>query len=299
MKVKEKLLIILQKIIIYMNIKGFLNYLPDYFYLKLIYIGRKGKRLRLKEPITFNEKLQWLKLYDRNDKYTTMVDKYEVRDYIVEIIGEEYLVPILGVWDKFEEINFDELPNQFVLKCTHDSGGLIICKDKNSLDINWAREKINNCMNRNYYYNSREWPYKNVKPRIIAEVFIEDDIKDYKFYCFNGKPYYLYISQGLDDHNTARISFYDMELSKAPFGRSDYLPFEDKIIKPKNFDLMIELSIKLSKDLPFIRVDLYNVDNKIYFSELTFTPCSGFMPFDPPEYDDILGELIDLPNKII
>lgn len=292
-----KILLNPKKILLFLESRGLFNFFSDKSYIKLMYKIRVGKNVNLFNPKTFNEKIQWLKLYDRNSKYTMMVDKYEVRKYIAETIGEEYLVQNLGVWDNFEDIDFNKLPNQFVLKCTHDSGGLVICRDKSLLDIHAAKKKINRCLKRNFYYHGREWPYKNVRPRIIAEEFIAEDIKDYKFYCFNGKQRYLYISQGLENHETARISFYDMEFKKAPFGRSDYLPFIDSVEKPKNFEFMQDLAIKLAGDLPFIRVDMYNVNDKIYFSELTFSPCSGFMPFDPPEYDEYLGSLLKLPNK--
>ena len=186
-----------RRILLGLTSRGFLNFLPDETILKIKFKDRIGKELNLKKPKTFNEKLQWLKLYDRNPAYTKLVDKYEVRKHIAKTIGQEYLIPLLGVWDTFEDINFSKLPNQFVLKCTHDSGGLIICTDKNRLDIDAARKKINKCLKRNYYYPGREWPYKNVKPRIICEKYMVDEsgteLKDYKFMCFNGEVKCIFV----------------------------------------------------------------------------------------------------------
>lgn len=285
--------------------RGFYNSMADEKYLKKKFKVRMGKELNLKNPKTFNEKLQWLKLYDRKDEYITMVDKYEVKSYIADKIGEEYIIPTLGVWDKFEDIDFDKLPDQFVLKCTHDSGGLVICKDKNKLDINAAKEKINNCLKKNFYYWGREWPYKNVKPRIIAEEYMEniengvEGLRDYKFYCVDGDVKYLYVSEGLEDHSTAKISFLTVDWKFAEFGRSDYKGFDELPQKPKNFDKMIVLAKELSKGFAFLRVDLYEINGKVYFSELTFSPCGGFMPFAPAEWDYKFGEYIKLPDKVI
>lgn len=289
-KIKRVILIILSKKIFF--------FIPDKIYLKIRYYLRTGKKLNLKHPQTFNEKLQWLKLYDRRDIYTTMVDKYDAKKYVADIIGEEYIIPTLGIYKSFEEIDFEKLPNQFVIKCTHDSGGVIICRDKKQFDYDKAKKKINKIMKMNYYYFSREWPYKNVKPRIIIEEYMSDSkqkvLKDYKFYCFNGIPKYLYVSEGLENHETAKISFFDMDFNFAPFKRNDFAGFEKKPTRPKNFDKMVELAKILSKDIKFIRVDFYEINNKIYFGELTFSPCSGYMPFEPEEYNYILGEMIDL-----
>jgi len=273
--------------------------ISDEEFLKEKYYIRMDKKLNLDSPQTFNEKLQWLKLYDRNPEYTKMVDKYEVKKYISEILGEEYIIPTIGVWDKFEDIDFEKLPNQFVLKCTHDSGGLVICKDKSKLDIKDAKKKINKSLKSNFYYKGREWPYKNVKPRIIAEKYMatseQKELIDYKFFCFNGIPKYLYVSEGLSDHSTAKMSFADMGYNKAEFYRKDYKPFGKLPPKPKNFEKMKELAEVLSKNICFLRVDFYEIGKKIYFGELTFFPCSGYVPFEPEEYDKILGDMLDLP----
>ena len=280
----------------------FLKYiLPSRTCLKIRFYARMGRKLDLKNPKTYSEKLQWLKLYDRNPEYIKMVDKYDVKEYVASILGEEYIIPTFGVWDKFDDIDFDKLPDQFVLKCTHDSGGLVICSDKSKLDIEKARKKINKSLRMNYFWLGREWPYKNVKPRIIAEKYMATDdqkeLIDYKFFCFNGVPKYLYISEGLSDHSTAKISFADMEYNKTEFYRSDFKPFDVLPPKPANFEKMKELAKVLSKDRSFIRVDFYEIEGRIYFGELTFFPCSGFLPFEPVEWDHTFGSLIELPNK--
>ncbi|WP_251434051.1 ATP-grasp fold amidoligase family protein [Mesobacillus maritimus] len=283
------------------NRRGYLNWLPDSIYLKIMYRATMGEKLNLNNPKTYNEKLQWLKINDRRPEYNQMVDKYEVKKYVAEKIGSEFIIPTYGVWDSFDEIEFDNLPNQFVLKCTHDSGGLVICRDKKKLDLNMAREKINRSLKRNYYYNGREWPYKNVKPRIIAEEYMEDhsgtELMDYKFYCFNGMPKLLYLSRGLENHATASISFLTLDWKRAQFERSDYKPFEKIPPKPQNYEKMLLFAEKLSKGFPFLRVDLYEINGRIYFSELTFFPCSGFLPFEPIEYDRQVGLLLELPKK--
>ena len=291
------------KIVLYLNEKGFHRFISDKVYLKNAYKSMLGKKLTIKSPKTYNEKLQWLKLYDRNPLYTTLVDKYEVKNYIANRIGEEYIVPTLGVWDKFDDIDFDALPNQFVLKCTHDSGGLVICKDKTNLDIDSARQKIEKSLGRNYFWFGREWPYKNVPKRIIAEQFLEDEetkkdgITDYKFFCFNGEPKFLYVSTGLENHKTAHISFLTLDWNFTSFQRSDFSPLETLPKKPTKFDEMVEISRELSKDIPFLRVDLYQINNQIYFSELTFFPCSGFIPFVNPEDDETIGHMLVLPKE--
>jgi len=280
------------------NERGYFTWLPDRQLLHLMFLTRLGKRLNLRNPQTFNEKLQWLKLHDRKPEYSRMVDKYEVKKYVSDRIGEEYIIPNLGVWERFEDIDFEALPDQFVLKCTHDSGGLVIVREKAKLDVAAAKAKIEGSLKQQYYLQGREWPYKNVKPRIIAEKYMENQnsrsLCDYKFYCFNGEPKYLYISEGLEDHETAKISFLTLDWAFAEFSRSDFRPFEELPPKPQSFDRMVELARKLSAGNAFLRVDLYEVRGQIYFSELTFTPCGGYMPFVPESWDLKLGELIDL-----
>ena len=273
--------------------------LPDSVYIRIMNHYYMHKAIDLNNPKTFNEKLQWLKLHDRKPEYTMMVDKYEVKKYIASVLGEEYIIPTLGAWDKFEDINFDLLPNQFVLKCTHDSGGLIICRDKSALNIEEAKHRISRCLKQRYYWIGREWPYKNVKPRIIAEKYMEsgndEELTDYKWFCFNGEPKFLYISHGLAKHDTATIDFYDMNHRRMPFKRTDYKSSVIDAPKPDTYDEMIEVARKLAKGIPFVRIDLYDINGKVYFSEITFCPCAGWLPFDPPEWDLKLGEYIELP----
>ena len=275
---------------------SFWRRIDDETFLKFEYKAWMGKTLHLNPPVTFNEKIQWLKLHDRKPIYTVLVDKYEVRNYIKEKIGEKYLVPLIGVWEKSEDVDFNALPNQFVLKPTHTSGNVFICRNKADIDEKKIKKMLDEWLKREYYWGNREWPYKNVQPRLIAEKMIDSNIVDYKFYCFDGEPKLLYLSQGLEDHSTAAISFFDLNLKKLPFGRSDYRPFDTEVIRPSNFDEMINIAKILSKGFPFVRVDLYSVNNKIYFSELTLHPCAGYMPFQPEEYDRKLGDMLKLPQ---
>ncbi|MBE7016410.1 MAG: glycosyl transferase [Ruminococcaceae bacterium] len=282
------------------TVKKIMRLLPDSAYISLKYFYHFKKFPNLKNPKTFNEKLQWLKLHERNPEYTKMVDKYEVKKYLAERVGEEYVVPNLGVWDKFEDIDFDSLPDQFVLKCTHDCGGLVIVKDKSKLDIEAARKKINTSLKRNYFWEGREWPYKNVKPRIIAEKYLEDsrtgELPDYKFFCFDGKANVLFIATERSRQNTeTKFDFYDAEFNHLPFTNghpnADVPP-----LKPEKFEEMKTLAEKVSKGIPLLRVDFYEVNGKVYFGELTFSHWSGMIPFNPDEWDHKLGDMIVLPK---
>lgn len=279
--------------------RGLLDGLPDEVFLKLVYRGVFNKKLNLKEPHTFNEKLQWLKLHDRKDIYTTMVDKFSAKEYVAKCIGEEYIIPTLGVWDRFEDINFAELPNQFVLKCTHDSGGLVICKNKNDFDKEHVRQKIEVCQKRNFYRYGREWPYKNVKPRIIAEKYMEDsstgDLKDYKFFCFGGqvKCFKVDFDRFIEHH----ANYYDREGNTLHFGEAAYPPKSTaNVALPKEMEQMEELAEKLAREIPFLRADFYDINGKIYFGKLTFYPASGFGKFTDEQWDGKLGEWIELPG---
>ena len=439
----------LERVAVALGSRGWLPFLSDETYLKILFRRMLGYELDLKDPKTFNEKIQWLKLNDRKPEYTIMVDKYAVKKYVAGMIGEQYLIPTLGVWERYDDIDFKQLPESFVLKCTHDSGGLVIVRNKSSMDFAAARKKLTKCLKRNYYYQGREWPYKNVKPRILAEKYIEEKGKivpedykiycingepeyiavfhnrfsnteplsetvyninwepqhisldrhfaisdeiipkpdcldellwicrklcrdmdfvridfylsghsiyfgeitlhtaggfqrmlpeeldrilgdklklspdtigggyflhsgwsvipgkperilaagltDYKFYCFNGKPRFLYISKGLENHETARISYVTLEWENAPFCRSDYRRFKRLPSRPVNYDLMLDLAGKLSANIPFLRVDFYEIKEQVFFSELTFYPGSGFSGFSPGQWDRKLGELIRLP----
>lgn len=276
-----------------------LQLIPDRIYLKILYKRIMGKPLNLKNPQTFNEKIQWLKLYDRNPLYTTMVDKYEAKKYVANIIGEEYIIPTLGVWDKFDEIDFDSLPEQFVLKCTHDSGGLVIVRDKNSFDKAAAKEKINSCLNNNFYWQGREWPYKNVKPRIIAEQYMEDsstqELRDYKFFTFDGVPKALFIATERNGEEETKFDFFDIDFKHLPF-TNGHPNAEIRPAKPETFEQMKNLASELSKKIPQLRVDFYEVNGKTYFGELTLSHWSGLKRFDPDEWDSIFGSWIKLPD---
>lgn len=287
----------------YLGTKELINWIPDSMYIKLAYRARMNKKIDLDNPKTFNEKLQWLKLYNRNPEYTKMVDKYEVRKYISETIGEEYLIPLLGVYDKFEDIDFDKLPNEFVLKSTHDSGGVVICKDKSKFNKDEAQKKINQYLKRNFYYHGREWPYKYVTPKIICEKYMVDDsgveLKDYKFMCFNGTARCVLVCSDRNSTEGVKMDFYDEKWNKIKCKRPQHPNSINNIQRPKNFKKMLELSEELSKDIPFIRVDFYEINEKIYFGELTFYPASGFDKFNPDVYDEILGSWLKLPNQNI
>ena len=276
-------------------------HLSDKTYLSYRYKSIFNKKLDLKDPKTFNEKLQWLKLYDRKDIYTTMVDKYEAKKYVANIIGEQYIIPTLGVYNNFDEIDFEKLPNKFVIKCTHDSGSVVVVKDKSILNVNDTKFKINEALKKNFYYCSREWPYKNVKPRIIIEKYMEsrenENIKDYKFFCFSGNPVIMYISEGLENHSTARMSFYDMNFELTDCKRKDFKTLNYTPKKPKNFEKMKKFACILSQNIPHLRVDFYEINGKLYFGELTFYTNSGFIPFENETWNKSLGELIKLPPK--
>ena len=273
-----------------------LNAFPDDLYLRLLFRKRMKKRLCLSSPQTFNEKLQWLKLYDRRPEYTEMVDKFAGKKYVSDKIGEQYVVPSLGVWNSFDEIDFSILPDQFVLKCTHDSGGIVICKNKADFDYEAAKKKLTECLKRNYYYNGREWPYKNVRRRIIAETYIGDSLNDYKLMCFNGRVEYSFVCSDRYSDEGLHVTFFDRNWNIMDFERH-YPRRKEGIEKPDNYEKMIELAETLSKGIPFVRVDFYDVAGKIYWGEMTFYPGDGFEEFEPEEWDYKLGQLIKLPEK--
>ncbi len=272
------------------------RFLSDKTYIKLKYFIRFKRRINLTNPKTFNEKVNWLKLYDRKDIYTIMVDKYEAKRYVSNIIGDKYIIPTYGIYNSFNEIDFNMLPNQFVIKCTHDSGGLVVVKNKKYLNIENAKKIIEKSLNSNYYYDNREWPYKNVKPRIIIEKYMEDEktneLRDYKFFCFDGKPKIMFIAFDRAIHKT-KFNFYDMDFNMLNF-KQHYPNFDIDLIKPKTFEKMKKIAAKLSKGIPHLRVDLYEINGKIYFGELTFSHFGGFVPFDPKEWDLKLGKMLDI-----
>lgn len=273
---------------------------PADIFLKRIYRYNMGHDLDLENPVTYTEKLQWLKLYDHRPEYTVMVDKYAVKDYVANKIGAEYVIPLLGAWDRVEDIDFDALPDRFVLKTTHDSGGIVVCEDKSSLNIASAKRKLQYFLKRNYYDHNREWPYRNVPHRIIAEPFMEDtrlgELRDYKFFTFGGEPKVLYIAQGRGSSDETVADFFDMEFNHLPF-TIDHNMAPTPPEKPENFELMKELATKLSEGTPQLRVDFYEVDGKVYFGEMTFFHCSGMEAFHPEEWDRKFGDWVVLPPK--
>jgi len=287
----------LKSIFLSLSHHGLLNGLSDTAYLKCLYWYRMKKSLNLKNPQTFNEKLQWLKLHDRKPEYTRMVDKYEVKKYVAERIGEEYLIPTLGVWDSFDQIDFDSLPDQFVLKCTHDSGGLVICRDKSKLDISAAREKIENSLKTNYYWHGREWPYKNAKPRIIAEQYMQDGqtlaLPVYKIFNFGGEPKIIQTIQN-DKTPNETIDYFDTDWKLLQL-RQNYPNSAEPLTKPEQLETMFALARKLNAGFPFIRTDFYTINGQVYFSEFTFYSDSGTAKFQPEEWDNKLGQWIKLP----
>lgn len=273
--------------------------IPDKVYLKLQYKHHLGRKLNLKNPQTFNEKIQWLKLYDRRPEYTTYVDKYAVREHIKKSIGEEYLIPLIGAYENVDEIDWNKLPDKFVLKCTHGSQCNIICTDKSKLDIEESKKKLNQWMIRNWYWYGREWPYKNVKPMIICEKFMVDEsgfeLKDYKLMCFNGEVKLSFVCLNRSTLTGLNVDFYDLDWNPMPFERK-YPNSGTLIPKPRNYVKMLELAEKLSKAIPFVRVDFYEVNGDLYFGELTFHPGSGFEAFTPIEWDYKLGSILMLPE---
>lgn len=280
------------------KIKYMLRFLPDGMYIQIYYFAHFKHFANLRNPQTYNEKLNWLKLHDRNPLYTKLVDKFQVKEYVTPIIGQEHIIPTLGVWDCFGDIDFDKLPDQFVLKCTHDSEGLVIVKDKSTMDRVAAKEKIEAALKQNFYYIGREWPYKDVKPRIIAEEYMEDrvdgELRDYKFFCFNGEPKAMFIaSDRASDH--VKFDYFDLDFKHLDIKQK--YPHADKPLrKPETFDKMVELSRTLSKGFPHVRVDFYEVEGHLYFGELTFYHFSGFMPFEPDKWDYIFGKWLKLPE---
>lgn len=289
----------------------FINLMPDKLFLETNYYFTHGKELNLKNPQTYSEKLQWLKLYDRNPMYTQMVDKFRVKEYVSKILGDNHIFPLIKVYEKAEDIKFEELPNQFVLKCNNDSGSLVICRDKAKgimfrgksddkklLTQNEVRELLDYGLKNNWFWKSREWAYKEVKPCIIAEKYMESktnerkDLFDYKFWCFDGEPRYIWLGTNYIP------SFFDIYSSDWVNQHVEYgydnAPNDSP--RPKNLDKMIEIARKLAKGIPHVRVDLYDIDGKIYFGEYTFYTWSGFTKFNPIEFDRIMGDNLHLPS---
>lgn len=272
----------------------------DRQYLKWKFRFSMGYPIDFDNPQTFYEKLQWLKLYNRKPEYSVLVDKYEVKKYVSNVIGDEYVIPTLGVWDKVEDIDWEKLPNQFVLKCTHDSGGIVICRDKSSFDKNKAIQRLSRSLKINYYWQNREWPYKNVQHRIIAEDLLDEgnglSPKDYKVLTFNGKAKLIEVITGrFTDHLAQDI--YDINWNKTNITQGSFGKVSDIVIeRPQVFDEMIRLSEKLAKGIPHVRIDWYIVKGRLYFGEITFFDGSGFDPWDRYEDDLLMGSWITLPE---
>lgn len=275
------------------------RWLPDTLYLKHQYHAFIGHKLNLSSPIGFNEKLQWLKLYNRDPFQKTLVDKQAVKEYIAETIGEEYVIPTLGVYAHFDDIDFDTLPDQFVLKCTHDSGSTVVCNNKATFNTAAARKKLTKKLKQNLFWWGREWPYKDVQPQIIAEAYMEDAngrLDDYKFMCFNGQVKCSFVCTDRFSDKGLHITFFDPDWNVMPFERS-YPAVKEGLPKPSQYEKMVELAQTLSKGIPFVRVDFYEADGKIYFGEMTFYPGCGFEAFQPEQWDKTLGDWITLPPK--
>jgi hypothetical protein len=255
------------------------------------------KFLNLKNPRTYTEKIQWLKLHNTNPLYTKLVDKYEVKNFIKEKIGEQYLIPLLGVWDHFDKIDFEKLPDKFVLKTNHDSGTVVVCSNKAEFNLSEARKKIQTALSKNYFYKSREYPYKNIKPKVFAETYLYDDeqpiLNDYKFFCFHGEPHFLQITSYVGKQKF--VDYFDINFNRLNFTTGS--PSNPHGIKrPLNYEEMIDVTKILARDIIHVRIDLYNVNGKIYFGEFTFHSNGGIIKFFPPEWNKKLGDLIELPN---
>lgn len=268
--------------------------IPDKTYLQLIFKLKLGYSFSIDNPKTFNEKLNWLKLHDRNPLYTRLADKYNVKEYVTQKIGEEFVVPCYGKWDCFEDIDIDSLPNQFVIKTNHDSSGAFICRDKTQLDRKKLKTFVNKSLHRNYYWHLREWPYKNIKPCVIAEKLLEDGtgevIRDYKFWCFNGEPMYMYCTvKGVEIYE----NFYDMNFEPVDINHG-FPRHKPEFEKPTNFELMKRIARELSEDIPFVRIDFFDIAGQVYFGEYTFYDWGGIRPFISIEQDIELGRLISL-----
>lgn len=271
----------------------------DRLFLKVSFRMKVGYWPDLDNPKTYNEKLQWLKLYDKHPEYTQMVDKVAAKDYVAKIVGDNYIIPSIGVWNSVDDIDWQALPNQFVLKAAHDSGGVVVCKDKSKLDIELSKEILRGTGKKDYTRYNKEYPYYNVPHRFIAEQYMEDEsgyeLKDYKIFCFDGEPKFLFVATGRQQHDT-RFDFYDLDFNHLPVlnghPNADVYP-----TKPDNFSEMLTVAKQLSKGIPHVRVDLYNIKGKIFFGELTFFHWSGMTPFEPREWDYEFGKYFNLPIR--
>lgn len=302
-KVKKILKIIIDKNYrtVVLGRRGFYTSMPDEKYLKRVFKSLTGRTLDIDNPITFNEKIQWLKIHDRNPQHTIMVDKYKVREYVKQVLGENYLIPLLGVWDSPNDIDFNSLPNQFVLKCNHNSGkGMCICTNKKELNIKKVKKDLEKGLKENYYYLGREWPYKDVQKKIIAEQYIIDpesnDLKDYKFYCFDGSVKFVMINSDRNSTDNTKADYFDRDFNWLDF-KWGYEHAKTKPKKPYNYDKMIEIAEKLSSNIKHVRIDLYSLPDRIYFGEITFFDGSGFDIIEPIEWDYKIGNWINIKEQ--
>ncbi len=284
----------------FLSSRNLLNWMSDEAYLKRAFRYSLGYELDLEHPKSLNEKLQWLKFHYRVSLYSQLVDNYAVKNWVIEKLGPEYVIPVVaGPWDNVEEIDFDALPEQFVLKCTHDSGGLVICKDKAKFNCGEAKRKLAKSLHRNYYWPAREWPYKDVKPRVFAEKYLDNghgDFPDYKFFVFDGEVGFLFITTGRNTPSGAKCDYFDPDFHHLPIEigheKADVCPE-----KPVRFEEMKELAAFLGKGFRHVRVDLFEADGQIYFGEITFFHWGGLAAINPPEWDEKLGEWIKLPEN--
>lgn len=286
-----------QYVFLMLGHRGFFKWMSDELYLKIGYRIKMGKKLNIQSPVTYNEKIQWLKLNYKNPSLTNLADKYEVRKYVEKKIGDQYLIPLLGVWNDTDSIDYASLPEEFVLKCTHDSGSVIICRDKSKLNYSKTKKKLDRILNQNYYWGQREWVYDNIKPRIIAEKLItsesEKDLKDYKFFVFDGQVRFMFVAS--DRSTDVRFDFFDREFNPIPVSQK-HKKSDKKIVKPENYEEMVRLAEKLAEDFPHARIDFYNVDGEILFGEITFFHFSGWEKFEPEHFDTVFGSWLQLPD---
>jgi len=272
------------------------RWLPARIAIEDTYFEAFGRRPELRNPRRYSEKLQWQKLHDHNPLYHVLADKAAVKDYVADKIGQEYLIPTLGVWDSPEKIDWDALPSRFVLKCTHDSGSTIICDDKSSFDRKSASDKLASALRRNYYRRFREWSYKGLRPRIIAEQYMGSDIADYKFFCFHGKPQLMFVATERNSAEETKFDFFDMDYRHLDF-RNGHPNALQRPEAPAAFAQMKELAARLAEGLDQVRIDLYEIEGRIYFGEYTFYHWSGFMPFDPDSADEWMGDFYNIGKK--
>ncbi|MDT2848674.1 ATP-grasp fold amidoligase family protein [Vagococcus carniphilus] len=272
--------------------------LSDETFLKIQYKYVTGEKLNLDSPKSFNEKLQYLKIEQREPIFTEVADKFKVREYVSSTIGQEYLIPLYGVYDSFDEINFQDLPDEYVIKTNHNSGGYFLVPDSKKININAARSKLEPMLKKNYYYFTREWPYKNIKPKLICEKYLREnddmELRDYRFFCFDGEVKFIAVDLSIVDKSKVRRNLYDKNWKLLDEEISYERDLTEKIPKPKNLSEMIDLAEKLSSNFKHVRVDLYNINNKIYFGELTMYHQSGYGDIRPQSFNKLMGSWIKL-----